>query len=86
MIDPILKGLPSPFKTSFAESIYHHKYSDGKPWTWLANTLVNEIDPHGYLTPDEKSQLKYYIATMKFIPAGRYLYYSMLWGRATPTF
>ena len=76
MIDPILKGLPSPFKTSFAEGIYHHKYSDGKSWIWLANTLVNEIDPHGYLTPDEKSQLKYYIATMKFIPAGRYLYYA----------
>ncbi len=76
MIDPILKGLPSPFKTSFAEGIYNQKYSDGKSWIWLADTLVNEVDPFGHLTSDEKSRLKYYIATMKFIPAGRYLYYA----------
>ena len=76
MIDPILKGLDAPFKTSFAEGIYNQKYSDGKSWIWLANTLVNEIDPLGFLTADEKSRLKYYIATMKFIPAGRYLYYT----------
>lgn len=64
-----------PFKTSFASNIFDAKYSGGLTWAENSKVLVDEVCS-GILTPDECSELTQYITEMKFIPAGRYLYYA----------
>lgn len=67
----------SVFRNEFAESIFHHKYAHDGAETWeeLANTLVDDVCG-GVLPQSEVDQLKWMIATMRFIPGGRYLYYA----------
>lgn len=67
----------SVFRNEFAESIFHHKYAHEGAETWeeLANTLVDDVCG-GVLPQSEVDQLKWMIATMRFIPGGRYLYYA----------
>lgn len=73
------------FKTSFAENIFRQKYAQGVNDTWqaLARRLVDDVcGKRGnraktqLLANDELTQLVEYITDMKFIPGGRYLYYS----------
>ena len=64
-----------PFKTSFAKNIYDAKYSNGLTWRDKVHTLVQEVC-YGILPPQELVELEEYIYEMKFIPAGRYLYYA----------
>ena len=74
----------SEFKSSFAESIFYHKYAQGNADSWhnLAIRLVEDVcggmqkGIHPLLSKDEREQLIEYIRTMKFIPGGRYLYYA----------
>lgn len=80
----------SPFvwKTPFAESTFNNKYKHKYCETWpeLARTLVNDvcgdrtISNKPYTAPllckEDQDQLVQYIINMKFIPAGRYLYYA----------
>lgn len=67
------------FKTQFGETIFNEKYRNaaGNCDTWedLASTLVNRICL-GRMATSDKEQLIQYIKDMKFIPAGRYLYYA----------
>ena len=65
------------FKTSFAKNIFDAKYANANTPTWHTKTkvLVNEVC--GRLLPDsEISELIDMIREMKFIPAGRYIYYA----------
>lgn len=64
-----------PFKTTFAENIFKAKYSDGRTWVENAQVLVDEVCK-GILLDSECEELVQYITDMKFIPAGRYLYYA----------
>lgn len=65
------------FRTKFSEDIFNHKYrhEGAETWEQLADTLVEDVC-RDKLAKEEKQQLKRLIAEMKFIPAGRYLYYA----------
>ena len=65
------------FKTPFAEDIFNQKYShDGKyDWEKLCEILVMEVCGN-HLHRFELDRLTQYMQEMKFIPAGRYLYYA----------
>lgn len=67
----------SVFRNEFAETIFNHKYRHEGAETWeeLANTLVDDVCG-SVLPQSEVDQLKWMIATMRFIPGGRYLYYA----------
>lgn len=65
------------FRTRFSEDIFNHKYRHEEAGTWqqLSNTLVEDVCRNNMLA-SEKERLKEIIGQMKFIPAGRYLYYA----------
>jgi ribonucleoside-diphosphate reductase alpha chain len=76
--------MPSPtaaldpvFRSQFAEDIFKQKYRHEGAETWgkLAKTLVDHVCAK-HMTPGDREQLTQLIATMKFIPGGRYLYYA----------
>lgn len=65
------------FRSQFSEAIFKQKYAHEGAETWneLARTLA--FDVMGGLAPvDVIEQVADYIAEMKFIPGGRYLYYA----------
>ena len=68
------------FKTPFAEHIFRQKYalSSSDSWDALAHRVVEDVcgGTHPLMQKDEQQQLAQYIAEMKFIPGGRYLYYA----------
>lgn len=66
-----------PFRSDFARSIFNQKYRHEKAKTWeeLAETLVAQVCAK-YMSIGDMGQLAQYIAEMKFIPGGRYLYYA----------
>jgi ribonucleoside-diphosphate reductase alpha chain len=67
----------APFRTQMGLDIFNHKYAHEGCETWekLAHTLVEDVcKPE--LTPARRKTIEQYIAEMKFIPAGRYLYYA----------
>lgn len=70
-------NLNPAFRSKFSEDIFNHKYrhEGAETWEQLAKTLVEDVCG-GVLTKDEVGQLTQYIAEMKFIPGGRYLYYA----------
>lgn len=70
-------SLGDAFRNAFAETIFIQKYRHEGAYTWgeLAHTLVEDVCGDK-LSKEDKSELKYYITTMKFIPGGRYLYYA----------
>ena len=65
------------FRSQFSESIFNLKYRHEGAETWdeLATTLATQVC-YKYMTLGDVTQLAEYIATMKFIPGGRYLYYA----------
>ncbi len=65
----------SIFRSSFSEDIFNFKYKhDGaETWDQLAETLVADVCVP-YMNLGDMTQLAQYIADMKFIPGGRYLY------------
>ena len=67
--------ISKPFKTSFAENIFKAKYSNGRTWEENARVLVYEVCRY-YMPVSEMEELVVLISEMKFIPAGRYLYYA----------
>lgn len=71
------KSTLGPFTSTLSETIFREKYSHTGAETWetLAKTLVNEVCGD-ILSKDDCDQLTQYVATMKFIPGGRYLYYA----------
>jgi ribonucleotide reductase alpha subunit len=76
--------MTSPFRSQFSLDIFNQKYRhDGcETWDDLADTLVADVCAR-YMTLGDMTQLAQYIAEMKFIPGGRYLYYA---GRPNPFF
>jgi len=72
------------FKTSFAETIFRAKYSQGPADTWdaLCERLVDDVcgtmqgTQHDLMSKGDQAQLCQYMKEMKFLPGGRYLYYS----------
>ena len=70
-------NLNPAFRSKFSEDIFNQKYKHESAETWdqLAQTLVDDVCGIS-LSKDERQQLVRYIQEMKFIPAGRYLYYA----------
>lgn len=75
----------NPFKTAIAENIFYNKYAQGRNDTWknLSVRLVDDVcgrmggkAKQLLLSPDDMKELTRFIAEMKFIPGGRYLYYA----------
>ena len=72
------------FKTAFAENIFKQKYAQGPTDTWdaLAERIVEDVcgtrwgKDRSLMSKEEQTQLVEYIKEMKFIPGGRYLWYS----------
>jgi ribonucleoside-diphosphate reductase alpha chain len=76
------------FKTSFSHDIFHSKYAMTQNETWedRCNIMVNDVcgdrsltakDTTQYLmSPSDQAELAQYMIDMKFIPGGRYIYYS----------
>lgn len=73
-----------PFRTQLARNVFRNKYANGPEDTWynLSLRVVDDVcgtlqgTAHPILSKEERDQLVQYIAAMKFIPAGRYLYYA----------
>src|SRR3990167_2137977 len=74
----------SEFKTTFAERIFKLKYALTQSETWhqRAITIVDSVcgseggQSHPLMSEGDRKQLVEYITDFKFIPGGRYLYYS----------
>lgn len=72
------------FKNSFSENIFRQKYAQGTTDSWdaLAERVVEDVcgtrwgKDRPLMAEDERTQLAEYIKEMKFIPGGRYLWYS----------
>jgi hypothetical protein len=62
------------FKTNLAKTVFLIKYAHMGSWLNLSHELIKITD--GYFDSDEQQRLFEYIYRMKFIPAGRYLYYA----------
>jgi ribonucleotide reductase alpha subunit len=65
------------FRNKFSEDIFNYKYRHEGCETWekLAAVLVEDVCRE-WMTADEKETLTQAVATMKFIPGGRYIYYA----------
>ena len=65
------------FRSHFAETIFNNKYKHEGCETWpaLVRTLAYEVC-ESFMPNGDIEQLAQYMEEMKFIPAGRYLYYS----------
>lgn len=70
-------SFPAPFRTKLGYDIFLQKYAHEGCETWekLAHTLVEDVCK-GKLSVSRRAKLEKAIAEMKFIPAGRYLYYA----------
>ena len=72
------------FRTEIGANVFFQKYAQGGNDSWdnLAIRLVDDVcgtmgnTLHPILSSSERDQLIQYIKEMKFIPGGRYLYYS----------
>jgi len=72
------------FRTEIGANVFFQKYAQGGNVSWdnLAIRLVDDVcgtmgnTLHPILSSSERDQLIQYIKEMKFIPGGRYLYYS----------
>lgn len=72
------------FKTSFAEHIFHQKYSQGSNDSWpaLCERVVEDVcgtrwgKDHALMSDGDRAQLLEYMVSMKFLAGGRYLYYA----------
>lgn len=72
------------FKTDIAQNIYYQKYAISRNQTWEEKAFDVVEDVCGsmwgrrriILSQTEREQLTRFIAEMKFIPGGRYLYYA----------
>ncbi len=72
------------FKTTFAKNIFKSKYAQGENDSWdaLAERLVEDVcgsrggTDRPIMDDDERAALTEHIRTMRFLPGGRYLYYS----------
>lgn len=70
-------SLGAAFRNQFSSDIFAQKYRHDNALTWeeLAKTCVEDVC-RDVLNKNEKGQLSAFIAEMKFLPGGRYLYYA----------
>lgn len=66
-----------PFRSKLSQDTFQRKYSHAGCETWdkLSRVLVEDVC-EDKLSKGDKDQLVQFIADMKFIPGGRYLYYA----------
>jgi len=72
------------FRTNLGETVFKQKYASNAYETWedRAHTVVNwvcgDVDGHknNLMSRGDKDQLTQYISEFKFMPGGRYLWYS----------
>jgi len=72
------------FRNKFSENIFKLKYAQRPDETWQerAHAIVEDVvgtrwgKAQALMSKDDQKQLEQYIAEMKFIPGGRYLWYS----------
>ena len=72
------------FRTSLGETVFKEKYATNPYETWedraniVVNAICGDMDGHknNLMDKDDKDQLVRFIADFKFIPGGRYLWYS----------
>ena len=72
------------FKNTIAENIFRQKYAQGVEDTWdnLSERVVEDVcgtrwgRDRALMSQEDRDQLVQYIKEMKFIPGGRYLWYS----------
>ena len=71
------KKFTAPFRTQMGYDIFKQKYAHegAEEWNELAHTLVEDVCK-GSMPVKDRRKLEGYIADMKFMPAGRYLYYA----------
>ena len=73
-----------PFKTSLGETIFKQKYAANAYETWedRAHIVVNWVcgdmdgDKNNLMAKSDRDELTQYISEFKFMPGGRYLWYS----------
>jgi ribonucleoside-diphosphate reductase alpha chain len=67
----------SVFRTQIAHDVFNHKYKHDRAETWqeLSDTLIDDVC-NGYISKEDKSELKRLHGEMKFLAGGRYLYYA----------
>lgn len=72
------------FKTDFARTIFHTKYSQGPNDSWdaLADRIVEDVCGSRWgtlpvlMSDSDRRDLEQHIKEMRFLPGGRYLYYA----------
>jgi ribonucleoside-diphosphate reductase alpha chain len=72
------------FRNEIAETTFQNKYAlyEGETWYQRAGAIVNAIcgsvppDYRILMAKEDREQLHQYIADMKFMPGGRYIYYA----------
>lgn len=76
--------LTSEFRTSFGEKIFQYKYAKfpGETWKQRASDIVEDVcgsrwgKATALMSKDDLQQLQQYIQDFKFLPGGRYIWYS----------
>ena len=65
------------FKSTFAANIFNNKYAryEGQTWEDKAAEVVKSVTEN-LMPPDMQDELRGHIKSMRFMPGGRYLYYS----------
>ena len=72
------------FRNTFAENIFKLKYAKfpGETWAERAKDIVEDVcgtqwgKSQALMCKDDRDQLEQYVREMKFIPGGRYIWYS----------
>jgi len=72
------------FKTTFAENIYNQKYRQGPndDWGACADRIVEDVcgtqggTTGALMSKEDRAELAEHIKSFRFIPGGRYIYYS----------
>ena len=72
------------FRTSLGETVFKQKYASNPYETWAdrSHTVVNYVcgdvdgDKNNLMSKGDRDQLTQYISEFKFMPGGRYLWYS----------
>lgn len=75
---------PAVFRSGLGENIFRLKYAQGPSDTWsaCAQRIVDDVcgtrggKDRALMSEEDRKQLEQYIKEFKFIPGGRYIYYS----------
>jgi len=73
----VTESKSTEFKSTFAANIFNNKYAryEGQTWEDKAAEVVKSVTEN-LMPPDMQDELRGHIKSMRFMPGGRYLYYS----------